>query len=841
MFPQIATTTAAKIVTSVVGRVSNTTCQKDLIRRGFAATTSCRNVGSSTSSWSSLSIFEYPATQKPGVKKAFFSTGFEEKKSLILEQLETGEKEAVVLSELDDKNHARHGVGCTRHECHGSTMVKDGFGLVRNSDKKTKDEIQKEAVEFLTQLTNETEIYPSQRQLDSRLQSVKDEIERTGSYTHTFEELEFGCRLAWRNSGRCIMRKVSFSLELKDCRQVQTSQECFDKIVEHLIYARNNGDSIKPVISVFAQKHPTGGKSSPVRIWNRQLLGYAAYVAKDGTLIGDPANLELTALCVKFGWIPPKKPSDFDILPLLISDEDDGLDKPKAFTLPPEAIIEVPIEHPEHEMFAALNMRWYGIPAVSNVGVEIGGIHYQTSPFNGWYSITEIARDLLDKQRYNMAESVAVACDIPREVRTIWQDAAQLETHRAILHSFTKHMVTVVDHHTASDSFLGFYKEEIKQRGKCPADWTWVVPPAGGSMTGVFHQEMLNFYVSPQYRLQANLWDEEGIKLPEPIQVDISRNISTLMFQKDRSIYDAILISYGSETGSSLRFATRLATDFRGATNDGVATLNDLPGILKKLSPSETKKTLVLIITSTFGKGNAPVSANTFLSNIKKMSSDSIKNCDFGLLALGNSAYHETFIQFGKDVCSELERVGCSAVCSLQSADELGNQEDDFGRFRKLFLDEEDGIVYKTDADTQSRGNADHQAGQSKKINIMFRERKHVVSEPIDNDPIKHAWESAETSDSAYQRFWLKYANTMGNSIDTFKFDIKRDDMHLPSKHDGSPGNCIKPGDHVAIYPCNVDDVTELVSRMIALDYTIDLPALRDFIKRQVDLAKVRS
>ena len=48
------------------------------------------------------------------------------------------------------------------------------------------------------------------------------------------------------------------------------------------------------------------------------------------------------------------------------------------------------------------------------MGADIGGTCYQTYPFNGWYSITEIARDFLDKQRHNLTEVVAAACDIPR-------------------------------------------------------------------------------------------------------------------------------------------------------------------------------------------------------------------------------------------------------------------------------------------------------------------------------------------------------------------------------------------------------------------------------------------
>ncbi len=39
-----------------------------------------------------------------------------------------------------------------------------------------------------------------------RLNSIKQSIEETGTYTHTSEELSFGAKLAWRNSNRCIGR-----------------------------------------------------------------------------------------------------------------------------------------------------------------------------------------------------------------------------------------------------------------------------------------------------------------------------------------------------------------------------------------------------------------------------------------------------------------------------------------------------------------------------------------------------------------------------------------------------------------------------------------------------------
>ena len=288
-----------------------------------------------------------------------------------LEQLETGEKIAVQPSEDTDVDKPRHTVGCTPHECHGAMMDKTGFAAVGDSYSQPIQTKIDEAVAFIRQFANETSHLATPQDLEGRIFDVTNDIQAYGTYRHTYEELEFGCRLAWRNSGRCIMRKVSFNLELRDCRNAKTSKECFDQIIDHLHYA-GNGGAIKPVISVFPQKGD--GISAPVRVWNRQLIGYAAYQRKDGSIMGDPVNLSFTALCVKLGWTPPSTKSDFDILPLILSDNIIGHDRPQVFEIPTDAILEVPIHHPEHELFSSLNLRWYALPAISNMGIDIGGV-----------------------------------------------------------------------------------------------------------------------------------------------------------------------------------------------------------------------------------------------------------------------------------------------------------------------------------------------------------------------------------------------------------------------------------------------------------------------------------
>ena len=47
---------------------------------------------------------------------------------------------------------------------------------------------------------------PSAGPAGPRLREIRREIRRTGTYRHTPEELEFGARVAWRNSSRCIGR-----------------------------------------------------------------------------------------------------------------------------------------------------------------------------------------------------------------------------------------------------------------------------------------------------------------------------------------------------------------------------------------------------------------------------------------------------------------------------------------------------------------------------------------------------------------------------------------------------------------------------------------------------------
>jgi nitric-oxide synthase len=83
--------------------------------------------------------------------------------------------------------------------------------------------------------------------------------------------------------------------------------------------------------------------------------------------------------------------------------------------------------------------------------------------------------------------------------RTLWKDKAMTELNLAVLHSFSAAGVTITDHHTESDRFLRHLEREERHGRACPADWTWIVPPAASSATPVFHRYYQNFDQTPNF------------------------------------------------------------------------------------------------------------------------------------------------------------------------------------------------------------------------------------------------------------------------------------------------------------------------------------------------------
>jgi nitric-oxide synthase len=334
-----------------------------------------------------------------------------------------------------------------------------------------------------------------------RMRQVRAEVTDRGTYRHTPEELTFAARVAWRNSSRCIGRLYWRTLRVRDRRQVSAPEQVAAECVAHLREATNAG-RIRPTITVFAPDAP--GRPGP-RILNPQLIGYAGY-QPDGSgeaTVGDPAHLEITRLARGLGWSPDGEPGAFDLLPLVI--DSPGL-LPSRFELPSDAVLEVPLRHPDLPWFRELRLRWYAVPVVADMYLEAGGICYPAAPFNGWYMCTEVgSRDLGDEGRYNQLPVIAARMGLRTDSpRTLWQDRAVTELNLAVLYSYERSGVKIADHHTEAEHFLAHVEKEQQRGRRCPADWSWIVPPAASSTTPVFHRYYEDFDASPNFYRRAS-------------------------------------------------------------------------------------------------------------------------------------------------------------------------------------------------------------------------------------------------------------------------------------------------------------------------------------------------
>ncbi|MGP3969633.1 nitric oxide synthase oxygenase [Streptomyces sp. 6N223] len=338
--------------------------------------------------------------------------------------------------------------------------------------------------------------------LGMRLRQIRERIELTGTYHHTPAELEFGARVAWRNSSRCIGRLYWRSLRVLDRRAATAPAEIYGHLCEHLRLATNGG-RIRPVISVFAPDAPR--RPAPV-VWNSQLIRYAGYQHPDGMIIGDAGHIGFTEAVRRMGWQAPG--GWFDMLPWVIQAPGD---KPQLFDIPRDLILEVPISHPDLPSITELGLRWHALPVISHMRLSIGGIDYPLAPFNGWYMGTEIgARNLVDPDRYDLLPFVAelLGLDTSSE-ETMWRDRALVELNVAVLHSFRAAGVKITDHHTESRRFLTHLAREESEGRIVPADWSWIVPPVSGGITPVFHRyydeadQRPNFYLDDLARARA--------------------------------------------------------------------------------------------------------------------------------------------------------------------------------------------------------------------------------------------------------------------------------------------------------------------------------------------------
>ncbi len=351
-----------------------------------------------------------------------------------------------------------------------------------------------EATHFINLCYEELHISKEKQLL--RIKEIEKEINTTGTYTHKSFELIHGAKMAWRNSNRCIGRLLWDTLHVFDARDVLTAEDAYQKLIKHIDLATNDG-KIQSTITIFA---PRKDQEDPIRIWNHQLLRYAGYEVGN-KIIGDSTSVKFTKMCESLGWKSNKTP--FDILPLVLQESGK---KPALFEIPNDIIKEVPITHPQLEGFNKLDIKWYAVPIISDMRLEIGGIDYPMAPFNGWYMGTEIgARNLADQDRYNLLPKVAELMGLDtKSSKSLWIDKALVELNVAVIHSYQQANVTLVDHHTAAKQFKVFEENETKCGRPVTGNWVWLIPPLSAATTHVYHKRYNNDILTPNYFYQPD-------------------------------------------------------------------------------------------------------------------------------------------------------------------------------------------------------------------------------------------------------------------------------------------------------------------------------------------------
>lgn len=309
---------------------------------------------------------------------------------------------------------------------------------------------------------------------------------------------------------------------------------------------------------------------------------------------------------------------------------------------------------------------------------DVGGIEFTAAPFNGWYMGTEIGvRDLCDKQRYNLlsvfGEKLGLAIEDPI---SLWKDEVLLEVNKAVLYSFAKNKTTLVDHHTASQQFLQHMENETKKRGGCPADWVWIVPPMSGSVTGVYHQEMVNYHLKPAFEYQEQAWKHYEWK-----KVQIKTRLSTVAYTVLSCVrlMNAILanrvkatILFATETGRSEMFAEKLRKRLSSSFSVQIICMDDYE--LNHL-PLER---LVFVVASTFGNGASPDNGKLFwkllCNNQKQKNAFDLTKLMFSVFGLGSSLYPK-FGAFGKNIDKKLRELNARSLKPVTIGDEMKGQE----------------------------------------------------------------------------------------------------------------------------------------------------------------------
>ena len=130
-----------------------------------------------------------------------------------------------------------------------------------------------------------------------------------------------------------------------------------------------------------------------------------------------------------------------------------------------------------------------------------------------------------------------------------------------------------------------------------------------------------------------------------------------------------ICVLYGSETGNAQGLAEQ-AGDYLKNNSRYEVSVKDLGDV----SVSDLKSLdNILLITSTWGDGEAPSNAGKILEDLQSTSED-LSSTSFAVFAIGSTSFPQ-FCQAGIDFDALLEKAGSKRLVDLEMADDDYNEQ----------------------------------------------------------------------------------------------------------------------------------------------------------------------
>ncbi|KAF2672562.1 hypothetical protein BT63DRAFT_396259 [Microthyrium microscopicum] len=524
-----------------------------------------------------------------------------------------------------------------------------------------------------------------------------------GIYYQSTQELEFGLRRSWRNARKCIMRSQHETLVLKDLRHITSSLEMANEVIKGMQEAFNKG-SIRPTTFVFPAR--TVDQRGPMII-SQQLLAFAGYKMNDGSILGDPANVQLTKDIIELGWTPPEYKTRWDLLPFVTLAENAA---PAIVELPLNLQKLVQIRHPRYESaFEDLDLKWVAAPALSRLGFDIGGVQYTATPFIGWFMDAEIGvRNLADSFRYNVLPDVVKALklegskdyddmdDLPEYEKLALLSRAQAELTYAVTWSFQNAGVSISDSFTASANYIEFDDAFKAKHGyRLPSDPYWLAPPQG-SIVPIWHRGGAPNYqpkplIAKHVLNPMKAWRREKNSYSSPVRqlapvsakaipnqiiaqsISVATSITTQFISNKLQGFEALMgtdschiaIHYCTAGTTARKLADKLhkkiamylAKTTSKVILHNIATLDAIE--VDELGPN----TLLLLVVSSTGFGDIPANGQAFYNACKLRENSTPKlNFRFSLFGNGDSRYADSYNGGALKVLEALNGIGGTSL-----------------------------------------------------------------------------------------------------------------------------------------------------------------------------------